>query len=250
MSPTILLTRPESRNNTQPFEQLALTVLTQPTIELLPPESWEPVDAVLRPMFDGENVFDWLVFSSANGVDFFFDRANSLQNDFALPQSLRIAVTGSGTNDAIQERTGRRANIVPETFDAEGMLRHLVPEAVGKRFLILRASRGRNVLRPTLLKAGGIVTEIVVYRSVDVARADPAILDKMERGEIDWTTATSSAIARSLVRLFGERLNRTKIVSISPLTSTVLRELGCPPFLEAKIASINGIVNVLKTFTP
>ena len=253
MNSTILLTRPKRRNETlrTAFEQLGMTVLTQPTIELLPPELWEPLDAVLRPMLDGKNIFDWLVFSSANGVDFFFDRAQSLQQDFNLPQSIRIVVTGSGTNDALQEQIGRRADIVPKTFDAEGMLRHLVPEAQGgKRFLLLRASRGRDVLRPALLEAGGNVTEIVVYRSVDVAHADPAILEKMERGEIDWTTATSSAIARSLVRLFGERLQRTKIVSISPLTSATLRELGWPPFLEAKTASMSGIVDVLKTFTP
>ena len=251
MRSTILLTRPEFCNESlrTAFEQLGMTVLTQPTIELLPPESWEPVDAVLRPMLDGTNLFDWIVFSSVNGVDFFFDRAKSFQNDFALPQAARIAVTGNGTDDALQERTGRRADIVPKTFDAEGMLQYLVPKAAGKRFLLLRASRGRDVLRPTLLEAGGIVTEIVVYRSVDVERAAPAILDKMECGEIDWTTATSSAIARSLGRLFGERLQRTKIVSISPLTSTTLRELGYPPFLEAKTASMSGIVNVLQPFT-
>ena len=237
---TILLTRPESRNETlrSIFEQLGATVWTQPAIEVLPPESWEPVDASLH------NVFDWIVFSSVNGVDFFFDRMEYLRAD--LPKSVRIAVVGSGTDDVLERRIGRRADLVPETFDAEGILQQLVPEAKrGKRFLLPRASRGRDILQPTLLEAGGDVTEIAVYRSVDVEHADPVILKRMERGDIDWTTATSSAIARSLVRLFGERLFRTKIVSISPLTTATLRKLGYPPKLEAKIASMNGIVDVL-----
>ena len=221
------------------LEQLGATVLTQPVIEILPPESWEPVDAALR------NVVDWIVFSSANGVDFFFDRAESLQIDW--PKSVRIAVVGNGTDDALEQRIGRRADVVPKTFDAEGILEQLLSESVGKRFLLLRASRGRDILRPKLLEAGGSVTEVVAYRSVDVERADPAILDRMERGEIDGTTATSSAIARSLVRLFAERLFRTNIISISPITSATLRELGYPPKFEAKTASMSGIADVVKT---
>ncbi len=254
--PTILITRPEARNETlrSEFERLGATVRMQPTIELKPPESWDAVDAVIHAMFRDENAFDWLVFSSANGVDFFFDRVNKFQqgtgadDDFGFLSPVRIAVVGSGTDSVVQQRIGRRADVLPETFAAEGVLEHLLPEAAReKRFLLLRASRGRDILRRTLMEAGGIVTELVVYRSVDVEHADQEILGMMERGEFDWTTATSSAIARSLVRLFGESLRQTKIVSISPITSDTLRELGYPPILEAKTASMDGIVDVLKT---
>ena len=78
--------------------------------------------------------------------------------------------------------------------------------AAGKRFLLVRASRGREVLAEELTKAGGIVEQVVVYESVDVEQADPEIAERMAAGQIDWTTVTSSAIARSLARLFGDSL--------------------------------------------
>ena len=251
--PTVLLTRPEPQNEPlrQALEKTGMTVWTQPTIAIEPPESWEVVDRVLHAMLLGEDTFDWIVFSSGNGIDFFFNRIETLQKaagcdggvEFLSPA--RIAVVGEGTDAVLRRRMGRRADLVPETFAAEGILEHLLPVAGGKRFLLLRASRGRDILRRSLLEAGGAVTELVVYRSVDVEQAETAILAKMERGEFDWTTATSSSIARSLVRLFGERLKRTRIVSISPMTSGVLYELGYPSALEAREASMSGIVDAL-----
>src|SRR5205814_8047142 len=118
--------------------------------------------------------------------------------------------------------------------------------AAGKRFLLVRASRGREVLAEHLTAAGGVVEQIVVYESVDVDTADVEITAKMAAGGIDWTTVTSSAIARSLVRLFGDSLNKTKLVSISPITSATLRELGYEPATEAKEYTMDGVVEVLQ----
>ncbi len=259
--PAVLLTRPEHQNDSlqADLEALGATVWIQPTIELKPPESWELVDEAIGGMLKPKPDFDWLVFSSANGVNFFFDRVRALQDAAATSSSttngveqgflkpVRIAVVGSGTDFAVQKRIGRRADVLPELFAAEGVLEHLTHDASkGKRFLLLRASRGRDVLKRTLTETGGVVTEIVVYRSVDVQEALPENIERMRRGEVDWTTVTSSAIARSLVRLFGDVLRQTRLVSISPITSDTLRELGFPPALEAKTASMDGIVDVLK----
>jgi uroporphyrinogen III methyltransferase / synthase len=78
-----------------------------------------------------------------------------------------------------------------------------------------------------------------------VAKADADIAAKMATGQIEWTTVTSSAIARSLVRLFGESLKKTKLVSISPITSSTLRELGFEPAAEAKEYTMDGVVSAL-----
>jgi uroporphyrinogen III methyltransferase/synthase len=270
--PTILLTRP--KHQVKPLqselELLGWTVLLQPTIEICPPDSWIPVDdAIRRIILDHKhkkNGFDWLVFSSVNGVQFFFDRDQFLkeeknepgettfgvlqkQLDFLKP--IRIAVIGAETDVALQRRIGRRADILPEIFSIEGVLEHLLKEAhAGKSFLLLRANRGREILRQHLQEAGGIVTEVVVYKSVDVKHPSPEIAEAMRSGNIHYVTVTSSAIACSLVRMFGNNLRRCKLVSIRPITSKTLRELSFPPQYEAQTASMKGIIDVLRPLSP
>jgi uroporphyrinogen III methyltransferase/synthase len=269
---TVLLTRPKHlvKPLQSDLELLGWTVLLQPTIEICPPDSWVPVDdAIRRILLDNkhkENGFDWLVFSSVNGVQFFFDRDQFLKEEknepgkttFGILQKqleflrpIHLAVIGAETDAALQRRTGRRADILPEIFSIEGVLEHLLKEAQNnKRFLLLRANRGREILRQRLQEAGGIVTEVVVYKSVDVEHPSPEIAKTMRLGNIHYVTVTSSAIARSLVNMFGNDLRQCKLVSISPITSKTLYELGFPPQYEAKIASMKGILDILKPLSP
>ncbi len=86
---------------------------------------------------------------------------------------------------------------------------------------------------------------MVVYRSVDVAKADDEIVGLIGQGRIDWVTVTSSAIARSIVQLFGKSLTRTKLASISPITSATLRELGFEPAAEAREYTMEGVVQAI-----
>lgn len=256
---TILLTRPERRVEPlrSALESSGATVLLQPTIEIRQPDSWNAADAEIRRLtgLDGPE-FDWVVFSSPSGVDFFLDRLDILRPPAGRPgaangpdvlKAVRTAAVGPGTDAALRRRLGRGAELLPETFSAEGLLEKWhEDELAGKRFLLPRGDRGRDALKRALRAAGAAVTEIVVYRSVDVERPDPETVDRMRRGEIDWVTATSSAVARSLVRMFGETLHRTRILSISPLTSATLRELGFPERLEARNASAEGMLDALR----
>jgi uroporphyrinogen III methyltransferase/synthase len=246
---TVLLTRPE--HSAEPIkselESLGWKVLLQPTIEIRPPDSWTDVDSAIQRLFSDnrKDGFDYLVFSSINGVRFFFDRIQEIGKQLPFLPSVRLAAVGSGTDIALQQRTGCRADILPEFFSAEGVLEKLAEEASsGKRFLLLRANRGRDILRRRLEEMDGSVTEIVVYQSIDVKQPLPEISAFMRQGEIRYVTVTSSSIARSLVRMFGEELRRTELVSISPITSATLRELGFSPHYEAATASMEGIVEV------
>jgi len=241
--PTVLLTR--AAHQAEPvkskLEALGFRVLLQPTIDIFPPESWAETDEAIQNLRQGK--FDWLLFSSTNGVHAFFKRWRG-----GLEKSnIRIAVVGTGTDEALQQRLGRCADLVPKTFTAEGIAEALLPEAKqGKHFLHLRANRGRDVIKRLLTEAGGNVTETAVYRSVDRTCADPIITELIQRGGIDYITATSSAIATSVVALFGESLRQTSLISISPITSQTLRNLGYPPHREAAEASLDGIVEALK----
>ena len=241
-TPTVLLTRPEHQAEPvkSKLEALGFQVLLQPAIDIFPPESWKEMDDATQRLWNGE--FDWLLFSSVNGMHAFFDRLG----DSGIPD-IRIAVVGSGTDSALYQRLGRHADVMPKMFTAEAVAEALLPEALqGKRFLHLRASRGRDTLKRLLTESGGGVTEIAVYRSVDRTHANPQITELMRRGGISYVTVTSSAIARSLVAMFGDLLQQTCLVSISPITSKTLSDLGFPPQREAIEASLDSIVCLLR----
>ncbi len=238
----ILLTRPE-RQNAQiatRLRELGAEVLVQPAIAITPPADWQPVDQVLQAL----DRYDWIVFSSANGVRFFLDRLEAIRGDMRRLGRTRIAAIGPGTADELS-RYHLRADLVPDAFRAEALADALLHETSGQSFLLVRASRGREVLAEQLAAAGKRVEQVVAYQSIDVTEPDPDVLEAMAAGKIDWVTVSSSAIAQSLVKLFGETLHRTRLVSISPVTSATLNALGFPPNVEAARYTIEGMIEAI-----
>jgi uroporphyrinogen III methyltransferase/synthase len=238
----ILVTRPRDQADALvgPLSELGAEVLTQPAIEISPPGDWGPVDAALGEL----DHYDWLVFSSANGVGFLLDRLGDRHGDLRKLGPVKLAAIGPGTAEELA-RYRLRADLVPADYRAESLAAALAPEARGRRFLLARASRGREVLAEQLAAAGGMVTQAVVYRSTDIETADPEIVEALAAGRIDWITVTSSAIARSLARLFGENLRRSRLASISPITSEVLRASGYPPTAEAARYTMAGLIEAI-----
>lgn len=222
------------------LQELGAEVRSQPAIHILPPESWQAVDAAIDRLSD----FRWLAFSSANGVQAFFDRLHERGLDARRLAGVRLAAIGSGTAAELA-RYRLHADLMPEEYRAEALAEAIVAQGPPGRALLVRASRGREVLAERLAEAGAEVEQVVAYRSLDVETPDAEIAQLMAAGEFDWVTATSSAIARSLVRLFGDALRRTRLVSISPLTSQTLRELGHAPAAEAAVYTLDGVVEAL-----
>jgi uroporphyrinogen III methyltransferase/synthase len=138
-----------------------------------------------------------------------------------------------------------RADLVPDEFRAEALAAALSTHTTGKRVLLVRASRGRETLAEDLRSAGARVGQVVVYTSRDVEQADAGISAALAAGKIDWVTVSSSAIARSLAKLFGDALRNTKLASISPITSGVLRELGFEPAVEATEYTMAGLAEAI-----
>jgi uroporphyrinogen III methyltransferase/synthase len=238
----ILVTRPAHQAHTldQQLTELGAEVLHQPAIAIGPPPDWTPVDVAISNL----DSFDWIVFSSANGVTYFLDRIWHLGLDLRRLNSCQLASIGPGTTAELQ-RYHLRANCEPTTHRAEALAQALAPHVSGKRCLLIRASRGREVLAEQLQAAGADIHQVVTYTSQDVTQPDPAITRLLKAGQIDWTTVTSSAIARSLVQMFGDALHHTRLVSISPITSATLRQLGFEPFAEAETYTIEGVSLVL-----
>lgn len=221
--------------------EMGADCLVQPAIEISPPENWSDVDSAL----DRLGEFDWLVFSSSNGVRFLLERLLERGGDLRRLAGVRIAAMGPGTSDELA-RYHLRADMQPKQYRAEELAAMLRPEAKGRRFLLARASRGREVLPEELIAAGANVEQIVVYTSTDVPQPDADIAEALAAGRIDWVTVTSSAIARSLVRMFGDDLRKARLACISPITSATLRSLGHEPSAEATDYTIPGVVEAVR----
>ena len=235
----VIVTRPTEQTGglVDRLEELGASVLVQPAIEIGPPPDWGPLDAALARLPD----FDWLVFSSANGVRFTLNRLMETARDVRALAGLKLAAIGPATADALAA-FHLRTDLVPGEYRAEALAAALASQAAGRRFLLVRASRGREVLAEQLHAAGGHVEQIVAYTSRDVPAPQSDVVATLSEHAGVWVTVTSSAIARSLARLFGERLRGARLASISPVTSATLHELGLEPAVEAAEYTTSGLV--------
>lgn len=240
---TVLVTRPVEQAGAlaELLEAWGARVVFQPTITIAEPDDHGPLDQAIRTI----ETCDWLVFSSTNGVEYFMRRLLVQGRDVRALGRLMIAAIGPGTRQLL-EKWGLHADVVPETYRAESLAKSLCETPIrGKRVLLIRASRGREVLAERLSGAGADVQQAVAYASRDVETADPRIAQMLREGRIDWVTVTSSAIARSLVRLLGEALPKAKTSAISPITADVMRELGVTPTVVADGYDMPGIVRAM-----
>lgn len=235
---TILITRPQQQSYEmcRSLTELGAGCLIQPAIEIAPPQDWAPVDAALESLAN----YDWLVFSSGNGVRALLDRLCLSHGDLRRLQGIHLAAIGPSTAEALSQYH-LSADLVPTEYRAEALAEKLVGKAKGERFLLARACRGREILAEQLSAAGGTVDQIVVYESRDVLAPDPTVAAAVGGDQVDWITVTSSSIARSLVSMFGEELRRVRLASISPVTSQVLQECGHKPAVEAKEYTTAGL---------
>jgi len=238
----IMVTRPREQAGklTAILEELGAEVLAQPAIEISPPASWTGVDEALSRLRE----FDWVVFSSSNGVRYLLARMLSSGRDMRALAAVQLAAIGPGTAEELAAYH-LRADLQPSEFRAESLAAELRPRAAGRRFLLVRASRGREVLAEELVRAGASVTQVIAYQSTDVTTPAPDVAQALAEGGIDWVTVTSSAIASSLVNLFGEHLRQTRLASISPITSATLRRAGYEPTAEATEYTMAGVADAI-----
>jgi uroporphyrinogen III methyltransferase/synthase len=243
---TIVVTRPSnnSDDSAADLEALGAEVLVAPTVEILPPEDWAPVDSAI----DRLREFDWLVFTSGNGVRSFLDRLESLGADLRRLGKVRIAAIGSATASVLREYR-LNADVVPESFRSESLAQALSAQVGGCRILLARADRGRALLKDELDRIA-IVEQVAVYRNVDAPSVSPEVLDRIAAGSVQWITLTSSAITLRLHALLPKeahaRIGRDiRLASISPVTTESANSLGWSVAAEAKEYTWEGLVHAI-----
>jgi uroporphyrinogen III methyltransferase/synthase len=246
-SKRILITRPrhQSSDLIYRFTHLGAVPLLLPTVEVRELPDWSAVDQALTDLAS----YHWLVFTSANGVHAFVRRLRQLGHDLRALGHLQLAAIGPSTGDALRAYH-LEPDLVPDEYRSENLAAALKERAVGQRLLLARADRGRDLLRQELA-AVATVDQIAVYSQVDVAIADPEVLSELRDGRIDYVTLTSSNIARALDRLLDNACKtrlvsgQVRLVSISPVTSAAIRELGWPVAAEAVEYTTAGVVEAV-----
>jgi uroporphyrinogen III methyltransferase / synthase len=243
----VLVTRPrhQAADMLRRLEELGAVSLLLPTVEIREPADWGPVDRAIQDLAS----FGWLVFTSANGVHAFLRRLRHLGRDLRALGGVRLAAIGPATAEALR-CYHLEPDLIPGAFRSEDLAAALKERAAGQRVLLARADRGRDLLRQELA-AVATVEQVAVYSQVDAVEASPEVLAQIQRGEIDYVTLTSSNIARALVqRLDAEARRRiesgaVRLVSISPVTSAAVREMGLPVAAEAAEYTTAGVIAAL-----
>lgn len=243
----ILLLRPreQAMETARRLERLGADVICQPAVQILPPEDWTPVDRAMTSLSAG----DWLVFTSVNGVEFFLDRLLSSGGDLRLLGGVGLAAIGPSTADAL-ERRGLRADVVPGEFSSEALADNLLARVNQARVFLLRADRGREVLHAKLTATAREVVPVCVYRQIDVERPAAVVLEAIDSGQLDWVFFTSGNIVRSFLGWLNEAQRsairkHTRLASISPITSAVIREAGFDVHAEGASYNMEGMVRAV-----
>ena len=229
------------------LEKLGAEVLEFPTIEVRPPDDLGPLDAAIRDL----DSFDWLVFTSVNGVEAFVERLERHGLDLrAVPREAKVAAIGPATAQRVRE-AGLRVDVVPREFRAEALIGELAGDSLaGKKVLIPRALVAREILPEKLREAGAEVAVPPAYESVPSSEGADELAKRLEAGEVDCVTFTASSTVENFVGSFGEEearrlLQGTRVACIGPITADTARTRGIRVDVEAREYTIPGLVEAV-----
>jgi uroporphyrinogen III methyltransferase / synthase len=245
----IVVTRPREQAGelVGALEELGAAVVALPAIRIRPADNPAALDAAC----DAAPSFDWIVFTSVNGVEQFLQRYLS-RRDVRELKGPRICAVGPSTSAALT-RYGIRADVTPAEYRAEGILPALREHGpvAGKRFLLPRAQIARELLAEELRAAGAYVADVTAYCTVEAAEGSGQDIYRMllDRG-IDAVTFTSASTVRHFVELLGaeqapDLLAPTIVAAIGPVTADAARQLGLNPAVVPGEYTIPALVAAL-----
>ncbi len=209
------------------LEGCGAEVVCFPVIKTVAPKSWSDADRALKKL----STYDWIILTSVNTVNAFFDRLYEKGLDVRELKGVKICAVGPATQKAIKGR-GLLVDLVPEKYKAEGVIKALGRRRIkGKKFLLPRAEKAREVLPDTIKEFGGVVDIAPVYRTVRPVKKAKALKELLEKGEIDVVTFTSSSTVTNFSSLFTKKelpvlLNEVTVACIGPVTAQTAKAAG------------------------
>jgi uroporphyrinogen III methyltransferase / synthase len=241
---SIVVTRPRAQASSfvAGLESLGAEVVQFPTIRVEPVADAEPLLQAAREA----GGFDWIVFTSANGVAHFWTALRRAGRDSRSLAGVSVCAIGPATAAALDAH-GIRADLLPERYVAESVVEALSGRADvrGKRVLLPRAELARAVLPDELRARGADVVEVVAYRTLPDAMEAGWFRQRLEAGAVDVITFTSSSTVQNFVALIGTDIGQARVAAIGPVTASTARELGLPVDVEAEEYTVPGLIQAI-----
>jgi uroporphyrinogen III methyltransferase/synthase len=221
---------------------LGADVIELPTISIQPPADPAPLDAAIERL----SSYDWLIFTSANGVRYFLDRLDRSSADLRALRA-RICAIGPATRAAV-ESLHLKVDLMPAEYVAEGVIAAFAAHDLpGKRILLPRAAVARDLIPVELAKLGAHIDVVEAYRNVVPEQAAARVREIFSGDpKPDWITFTSSSTVTNFLELAGaDALRGVKIASIGPITSATLRQRGLTIAVEARKYTMAGLAEAI-----
>ena len=231
------------------LRELGAECMECPTIQVVPPESWDKLDAALERLPS----YDWLVFTSVNGVDHFFQRLTQKGLDTRALGHLHTAAIGPATARRLG-RHGLNTDILPSTYQAESVVEAFSQQPIkGKRILLPRAMEARTILPDSLTDMGAAVDEIAVYRTVQSSEDAPLLIKELQAGAIDMVTFTSSSTVSNFKALLPEAfdpalIEKVAVACIGDITADTAKRLGFKVDITAEVFTIEGLCEAIERY--
>ena len=228
------------------LRSLGASVIEIPFLEIRKPPSYQPLDDALKSI----NNCDWLILTSANGVEAMWERLRKLRIPRRNLTHLQIAAIGPATKKAIVKH-GLKVKMVPEEYVAESVVKGLRDKVSGKRVVLIRAKVARDVIPEQLRASGAQVDVVEAYETVvpEKSRARLRKLMKNASRRPHIVTFTSSSSVRNFAELLGQvkagSLRSVQFASIGPVTSATLGELQMPATIEAREFTMGGLIRAI-----
>jgi len=243
----VLITRPEGEafSLSKKLSALGAITIEIPTIAIKPLDDAKELDKAIEQI----GTYDWIVFTSVNGVRSFHERMKALNVVIKSLDQVKIAAIGPATSREL-ERLGKTPSFVPEEFLSEKIARGL-GEVRGKRILLPRADIASKKLPLLLRQEGAFVDEVVAYRSVVPEELTSVRLKSILDGGVDLITFTSPSTVSNFVQALdvsnlASLLTRVKVACIGPVTVEAAKELGIHVDIVALNHTIDGLVEAIE----
>jgi len=254
---TVVITRAQAQAGefVKALESYGARVILCPTIEVAEPESYEPLDDAIDHLYG----YDWLIFTSVNGVDHFLRRFQAREHEAAELDNLRVCAIGEATAEQLHQAQ-IHVDVIPSEFKAEGVfeaLRQYVGGTEGfsgLNFLIPRAAVARDYLPKALEEAGARVDVITAYRTVQPEGVDRGrVTALLTGGGVDCITFTSSSTVRNLALMFdthdlNELLNGVAVACIGDITAATAAEYGLHTDIQPAEFTVPALTHAIAAY--
>lgn len=246
---TVVVTRARAQASalTKKLEAQGARVLEVPAIKIVPPADFAPLDKAIAEI----DTYKWLILTSVNGVEYFFDRLLKAGKDSRALCGVKIAAIGSATAEALKGY-GITADLIPSAYKAEELADALAADTkAGDKLLLARAKIARNVLPERLRALGAQVDVVTAYETVADCQNKEELLEALESGEASLVTFTSSSTVTNLLDVLGDKkdlLNKVALAAIGPVTAKTLEKHGLKPAVSAAEYTIDGLMTAIEEY--